>query len=376
MNRGLRQGFLRLATLNGRRSDSTVELPPEPRRERATWPRPQVPAALPWPSDQLAELTPLLRRARDGLILTGDKTVLATSDGRTALAFARQGGTRLALGGPIGAADGDGPILTAFLADARRQGERVAFYGVTPDELDTLLGPRLVATKIGERALLDLATFSLKGPRFQNLRTRRSKLAREGIAIELVPPDRAAGWLDRLAPISLAWLHAHGGREKRFSLGSFDPAYLAGTHLLVAHRDGQPIGFLNLVLAERAGEALVDLMRCAPDAPAGAMEALITTAALELQALGVRRLDLGCAPLAGLPSITEAPFWGRLGRLVAHAGRHWYDFHGLRTFKEKFHPEWEPVYLVHQKGALLQTLKDAALLIAGGWTGLVRKRAA
>ncbi|HEX2528628.1 MAG TPA: phosphatidylglycerol lysyltransferase domain-containing protein [Geminicoccus sp.] len=352
MTLGIRQRFLRLATSNGRRVDAP-------------------------PFDGAVErLVPLLQRARDGLVLTGDKQVLTDPGGRTAIAFARHGATRIALGSAFGDPDQAPALVRTFLADARLAGERAAFYAVTPDELPLLLGPRLVATKLGERAIIDLPSFTLKGPRFQNLRTRRSKLAREGWTIELVEGDALRPWLQPLASVSSAWLERQGGREKRFSLGAFDPAYLLRTEVLLAHREGEVAAFLNLVRARRSGEVLIDLMRVAPEAPHGCMEALIAEAALLCRARGDRKLDLGCAPLAGLPSIHEAPFWGRLGRLMSRAGRRWYDFQGLRTFKEKFHPDWEPVYLVHHKGALLPTLRDTALLIAGGWTGLVGRRAA
>jgi phosphatidylglycerol lysyltransferase len=319
-------------------------------------------------------LIPLLGRARDGLVLTGDKQVMTDPGRKTAIAFARQGTTRVALGSTFGSSEHALALIRQFLADARQAGERAAFYAVTPDELPMLLGPRLVATKLGERAVIDLPSFALKGPRFQNLRTRRSKLGREGWTIELVKGEGLQRWLPALAPVSAVWLERHGGREKRFSLGTFDPAYLLRTEVLLAHRNGEVVAFLNLVKAR--GEVLIDLIRAASDGPHGCTEALIAEAALICQTRGDIRLDLGCAPLAGLPSVHEAPFWGRLGRVMAHAGRRWYDFQGLRAFKEKFYPAWEPVYLVHHKGALLPTLRDTTLLIAGGWTGLVGRRAA
>jgi phosphatidylglycerol lysyltransferase len=351
MTLGIRRRFLHLATNDGRAM--------VPQRHD---------------DDDLAWLVPLLGRARDGLVLTGDKQVLTDPAGKTAIAFARQGTTRVALGSTFGDPGQAPALIRRFLADARQNGERAAFYAVTPDELPMLLGARLVATKLGERAIIDLPAFNLKGTRFQNLRTRRSKLSREGWTIELVKGDALRRWLPVLAPVSAAWLERHGGREKRFSLGTFEPAYLLHTDVLLAHRDGKVAAFLNLVKAR--GEVLIDLIRAAPDAPHGCTEALIAEAALICQARGDTRLDLGCAPLAGLPSIHEAPFWGRLGRLMARAGRRWYDFKGLRAFKEKFCPTWEPVYLVHHKGALLPTLRDTTLLIAGGWTGLVGRRAA
>jgi phosphatidylglycerol lysyltransferase len=37
--------------------------------------------------------------------------------------------------------------------------------------------------------------------------------------------------------------------------------------------------------------------------------------------------------------------WHRIARLVWEHGGRVYNFQGLRTFKNKFHPVWEPRYL-------------------------------
>ena len=48
-------------------------------------------------------------------------------------------------------------------------------------------------------------------------------------------------------------------------------------------------------------------------------------------------------------------------------GEHFYNFEGLRHYKAKFQPEWEPRYLVAPGGiALPRILLDVSALIAGG----------
>lgn len=56
--------------------------------------------------------------------------------------------------------------------------------------------------------------------------------------------------------------------------------------------------------------------------------------------------------------------WDRVGLLIFRHGGHFYNFRGLRAFKEKFDPEWRPRY-VAAPSALppLLTLADAARLI-------------
>jgi phosphatidylglycerol lysyltransferase len=55
-------------------------------------------------------------------------------------------------------------------------------------------------------------------------------------------------------------------------------------------------------------------------------------------------------------------------------GEHFYNFQGLREFKEKFDPTWEPRYLASPGGlALPRILANVAALIGGGMRGVVAK---
>jgi phosphatidylglycerol lysyltransferase len=73
------------------------------------------------------------------------------------------------------------------------------------------------------------------------------------------------------------------------------------------------------------------------------------------------------APLAGLEEHRLAPAWHKIGRLVYRYGEHFYNFEGLRQYKEKFLPQWRPRYLAAPGGlALPSVLLDVTTLIAGG----------
>jgi phosphatidylglycerol lysyltransferase len=114
-------------------------------------------------------------------------------------------------------------------------------------------------------------------------------------------------------------------------------------------------------------------MRFLDDAPPGTMDFLMVQTMLWGRAQGYRWFELGMAPLAGLPEHRLAPAWSRLGRLLFRHGGHFYNFQGLRAFKAKFGPVWEPAYLAYPAGTLPRVLADVAALIAGGWAGVIRK---
>ncbi|MGH8315578.1 MAG: phosphatidylglycerol lysyltransferase domain-containing protein, partial [Steroidobacterales bacterium] len=119
---------------------------------------------------------------------------------------------------------------------------------------------------------------------------------------------------------------------------------------------------------ESAGceELSVDLMRYADDAPKGVMDFLLTELMLWGKARGYKWFNLGMAPLAGLEDRRLAPAWHKFGRLVYRWGDDFYNFEGLKRYKEKFLPEWRPRFLAAPGGlALPRILLDVTTLISG-----------
>jgi lysylphosphatidylglycerol synthetase-like protein (DUF2156 family) len=73
------------------------------------------------------------------------------------------------------------------------------------------------------------------------------------------------------------------------------------------------------------------------------------------------------APLSGLNTDGTAPFWNRIGHLVWTHGEHFYNFQGLRQYKERFDPEWRTRYIASAGGtALPRTMVNVATLVGGG----------
>ncbi|HVW02457.1 MAG TPA: phosphatidylglycerol lysyltransferase domain-containing protein, partial [Planctomycetaceae bacterium] len=163
-------------------------------------------------------------------------------------------------------------------------------------------------------------------------------------------------------------------REKRFSLGFFDEDYLRRFPMALIRRDDQIIGFANMWCGADKEELSIDLMRYLPEAGHDAMEFLFIQLMLWGKTEGYRWFNLGMAPLAGLDDSEPARIWNKVGALIFRHGEHFYNFQGLRQYKEKFDPVWEPRYLACPGGLALPTiLTHLATLIAGGVRGIVRK---
>jgi phosphatidylglycerol lysyltransferase len=121
-------------------------------------------------------------------------------------------------------------------------------------------------------------------------------------------------------------------------------------------------------------ELSIDLMRQLPDAPAGSMEYLFTELMLWGHEHGYRWFSLGMAPLSGFEHHRLAPLWNRLGALLFRYGENFYNFRGLRSFKDKFHPVWEPRFLASPGGLTVPlVLTHVASLVSGGVSGVVAK---
>jgi phosphatidylglycerol lysyltransferase len=141
----------------------------------------------------------------------------------------------------------------------------------------------------------------------------------------------------------------HGAKEKGFSLGRFDDGYICRLPVAVLIVEGRVIAFGNVWPGNGKDELSSDLMRHLPDAPNGVMDCLFVSLMLWGKAQGYRWFDLGMAPLSGLAGNPLAPFWNRIGGLIYDKGEAFYNFNGLRAWKEKFQPVWLPRYLAISK---------------------------
>jgi len=335
-------------------------------------------ASLPKPdADELKRAAAVLRnqeRADAGIALTGDKHFLFSESGDAFVMFGRRGRSWVGLFDPVGPQSEWTELVWRFIEMSRAHGGRASFYQVRPDTLPVYLDAGLRALKLGEYAHVPLAEFSLKGKSRAGLRQAVNRGARAGLHLEVVPAEAVHPMLPELRRISDAWLAEHNAAEKSFSLGSFDDAYVQSQPVAIVREDSRIVAFATLLETGCNVEASVDLMRHLPDAPGGTMDFLFVKLLLRYQELGCQRFSLGMAPLSGMAGHPLAPRWHRMGHLLFAHGEHFYNFQGLRAFKEKFNPQWQARYLVAPGGlAPIFVLTDIAALIAGGLKGVIAR---
>lgn len=327
------------------------------------------PTDLPAPAE-LEQVERIIRqqdRSDAMLTLMGDKSLLFSASGQAALAYARHGRTWVALYDPVGPREEWPELIWRFVEMADAQGGRVAFYEVRPETLPLYLDAGLKVVKIGEEARIRLAGFGLEGSAGSAYRYTVKRGDREGFELEFLPPGAAAEQMDTLRAISDSWLAQYKGREKGFSVATFDPRFVAGQWVALLRENGRPVAFVSAMATDFRREATVALMRHTPDASRFAMEYIFIRLALHLKAVGFEVLSLGMAPLAGMARNPLASSWHRFAGLFWRHGGRLYSFQGLRAFKAKFRPEWEPRYLaVSGSFGPFMALADVVVLAGGG----------
>ncbi|WP_257979343.1 bifunctional lysylphosphatidylglycerol flippase/synthetase MprF [Corallococcus exiguus] len=339
--------------------------------------RPASPRTHPPTVEELQRVRPLVASAPESmasLALVGDKSLLLNDAGTAFLMYGVSGRAWVSMGDPVGPPDAATELAWRFLEMADRHHGWACFYQVGPGALPRYLDLGLTLLKLGEEATVPLQDFSLEGPERRGLRHGMHRMEREGWTFEVQPREAVPELLPQLRAISDAWLAEKHTREKGFSLGCFSPRYLEQGPVALVRRSGVLMGFANVWAPDTKEELSVDLMRYQPGSPHGAMDFLFTSLMLWGRGQGFLRFNLGMAPFSGFEARALAPMWNRLGALLFRHGEHFYNFQGLRQYKEKFRPDWAPRYLASPGGlALPGVLAGVASLVSRGLGGVVAR---
>ena len=185
----------------------------------------------------------------------------------------------------------------------------------------------------------------------------------------VIAPYEVEQRLDELQEMSNDWLSSKGVVERQFSIGFFDRVYMTTYPCAVVEAidTGRILAFANLLKGPLRCEMSVDLMRYRSDGPK-VMDFLFVSLFLYAKEQGYERFNLGMAPLASVGVSRGAHARERLARVLFQHGEHWYNFQGLRQYKQKFEPDWEPRYMGYQSAWEFPVATAyVSALVAGGW---------
>lgn len=284
------------------------------------------------------------------------------ADGRAGVAFRRNGGVAVTVGGPFGYPDARDAAMTDFARYCDDNGWTTVFYGVDARNAELLTTLGWSTLPVAEDADLDPRTWTTTGKRKQDVRTAVNRARREGITAtwsswQELPPSTAR----QIEAISEEWVSERELPEMGFTLGGVDEMRDPAVRTLVAQdATGRVLAVTSWLPSHREGRVVgwtLDVMRRTEAAPNGVMEFLVASAAERMRDDGVERLSLSAAPLAQAGE-NAAPSDGvqSLLELVGGVLEPVYGFRSLLRFKQKFGPDLHPLVLAYPDPVALPSI--------------------
>lgn len=316
------------------------------------------------------------------LALQQDKHLLLDSH-QNFIMHARTPEYGICLRGPVGRpvmrAEHADALLREFLARTAASHKHAVLYQsdeATLAAVNRVSDKPFFAYKLGEEAIIDLCHFSLEGAAFAGLRQNIRKAERSGLYFEFCPSANAAQ-IAQCAAVSEQWLARRGASEKRFSLGRFHASALLGLPMALIYSGAELVAFANVLQSADRRLLTVDLMRQLDNAPRGTMDLLFARLLAWGKASGYQEFSFGMAPLKDVraDAVAHAGSWLKIAAVLAAKAERFYNFRGVREYKEKWQPIWRPRYLlVPARRHALPALIACTVEIAGGVRAVVRRK--
>ena len=293
----------------------------------------------------------------DEFALLPDKRYFVARDGCSFFAYALWRNFAICLVGPVGPAELRVAASKEFIEFCAVQDWEPVFYFARAELRPALSECGLKSFKVGEDARLGVADFSLKGGKFQNLRTACNKARKEGKQLRWYQPGDGPidhGLEAQLRILSDSWLHEKHSNEMGFDLGTFNLGQIRRIGVaLIFNAEGKLEAFATWLPYKQGKGRSLDLMRSQSDAK-GVMDFLIVESIDLFKTMDVEEVSLGNAPLA---NIEEDPKeYGREERAVKFLFdnfNRYYGYKSLFEFKKKYQPEWQGRFLGFRPNANL-----------------------
>jgi len=235
------------------------------------------------------------------------------------------------------------------LADTN--GWYISVLGASAPWLPIYRAAGLSEVYMGDEAIVDCQTFSLKGKSMKSLRGAYNRVSKAGYRVEVMDSLEASAEL-RTQLEDLATETRQGEAERGFSMTLSRMFDERDTGLLLAvclDPDGKPVAFNQYIPASRVNGYSLDLMRRTsnPDAPNGLTDFVIIETINWLAERGLNGLGLNFAVMrAVVAGETGDGPWQSAERSLFHRFSDSMQIESLWNFNKKYDPEWRPRYSV------------------------------
>ncbi len=301
----------------------------------------------------------------DEFALADDKLHFFTRDGRSLVSYALWRNFALTLADPVGPAERRAEAVREFVAYCAEQDWEPVYYEIGPESLEIYRTAGFTSFKIGECATIPLPGFSLTGKKFQDLRTARSRAAREGVSLRRLPPGEPLdpALAAELRAVSDGWLARKKGGEMAFDMGAYSEEEIETRGAVLAMRENGRVEAFATWLPYAGGRGrCIDLMRARPEIPS-VMDFVIVESLLGFQAEGLDEASLANAPLANTAPPTGDTRHDKAVRYLYENFNRLYGYKSLFHFKKKYEPRWTGRYLAYRRPADLPLIACAMVAV-------------
>jgi len=298
--------------------------------------------------------------------LRDDKAAVFSPTGKSAITYRVLVGVALAAGDPLGDYEAWGGAIDVYLDACARHGWTPAVLGCSERGATVWARHGLGTLELGDEAVVDAATFTLRGRAMRGVRQAVGRLERTGYRVAVrrvadIPAEEVAA----LVELGKKWRGSE--RERGFSMALGRLAVDRNCVVVTAVHDEQVRGLLHFVPWGSDGLSL-DAMLRDRDAENGVNELMITTLLGACEGLGVRRVSLNFAMFRAalergrkIGAGPVAKMWATLLRF----GSRWWQIESLYKFNDKFAPQWVPRFLVYSGARELPRIGLAAMEAEG-----------
>ncbi|PTI69089.1 bifunctional lysylphosphatidylglycerol flippase/synthetase MprF, partial [Mammaliicoccus vitulinus] len=282
------------------------------------------------------------------LAFTGDKSFYVNEDEDVFIMYRHTMNAVIVLGDPVGNRNQFNQILSDFYDQMQFLGHDIIFYQVQSKLLSLYHDYGNIFFKLGEEALIDLNTFSLSGKKKRGMRATYNKLETEGYQFDIMHAPYSQEDLKMMKDISDSWLESK--QEMSFSVGSFQLDYLNRAPVaVIRNKNNEIVGFCSLMFTNYNQSISIDLIRWNKNIDLPLMDALYIHMLLWAKEEGYKQFNMGMATLSNVGLNKHAYLREKFAAKVFENMNSLYSFQGLRNYKQKYAPDWEPRYLVYRK---------------------------
>ncbi|GAA4392593.1 bifunctional lysylphosphatidylglycerol synthetase/lysine--tRNA ligase LysX [Tsukamurella soli] len=275
-----------------------------------------------------------------------DKSALFSPDGKAAVTYRVLGSVSMASADPIGDRASWAAAVDVWLDDCRRGSHYPAVLAASADGAKVYEEAGLRTLTIGDEAIIDVDTFTLKGRSMRQVRQAVARVTAAGYTVEVRRhADLSPAELAELERLADAWRGEETERGFSMALNRVgDPVDGRCVVITANDRTGTVRGFLSFVPWGTRGLSL-DLMRRDRSAENGLNEFMVARLAEFCPTIGVRRISLNFAVFRSVffeaDRVGAGPITRLTDALLSFASK-FYQLETLYRSNDKYRPEWVP----------------------------------